>query len=60
MEDDIDSGPWCSACANCSPQLLPPEEIGCFCEELGVEIGVHEVRNCCSYFLEKEDDDGND
>lgn len=45
----------CSKCECCTPQLLRPEDIGCFCEELGVEIGAHETVSACSYYIPKDD-----
>lgn len=46
----------CSRCANCRPYLLPPEEVGCFCEELGIEIAAHETVGACSYNIDKEEE----
>lgn len=44
----------CKDCACMRAQLLDPKDCGCFCEELGIEIGKEECEGPCSYFIEKE------
>lgn len=54
-DNDEQIGIRCEDCAYCEQYLVEPKIVGCFCNEISVEIGPHEVCGACSYFEPKDE-----